>query len=330
MRPSENVLQVAESLGFNACIQMCLEFLESVPWVDEEEEKVVSSVLRLGSNSARIAPVLKRVTSEIPKSPNDTLAHIIQLVLKSNEEKGRREMKTLVSKLLRESSFHNIGKTDALNENIYNWCQNSLVEMLALFRQASHPAFSDESMDGKGPMARKIAVEADNLLWLVEILTDRQVADGFVAMWASQNELAMLHPKLPIASRHIISCITARLFVGIGRGEMLPMKDTRKLLLQIWLQPLMDDYCWLRHGHRSFDGKMVEEGIGQTVLTLPLEDQQSVLLGWLGSFLKVGDSCPNLQKAFEVWWRRAFVRSYSSSEGWSSCMTQLNLIHIRE
>lgn len=307
---------------------MCLEYLESAPWVDEEEEKVVSSILCLGNDSERITPVLQRVSFETSNSPIDTLGHIFQLVLKSNEEKGRREMKTLVSKLLRESNFRNKGATDALSENIYNWCQNCLVQLLVLFRQASDPGFIDESMDRKDPMARKIALEADNLLWLVEILIDRQVAEEFVAIWASQSELAMLHPKLPIMSRNIVSCITARLFVGIGRGEMLPMKDNRKLLLQMWLQPLMDDYCWLRHGTRSFDGKMVEEGIGRTVLTLPLEDQQSVLLAWLGSFLKAGDNCPNLQKAFEVWWRRAFVRPCVRLEGWSSRATQLNANRI--
>ncbi|KAG2659886.1 hypothetical protein PVAP13_1KG398305 [Panicum virgatum] len=63
-----------------------------------------------------------------------------------------------------------------------------------------------------------------------------------------------------------VSCITARLFVGIGREEMLPSKNTRLSLLQ-------------------------------TILTLPLEDQRSMLLSWFGRFLKLGDNCPNLQRA---------------------------------
>ncbi|KAE8656005.1 BTB/POZ domain-containing protein [Hibiscus syriacus] len=43
-----HILMVAELLGFNSCTQSCLEYLEVVPWVGEdEEEKVVSSVLRL-------------------------------------------------------------------------------------------------------------------------------------------------------------------------------------------------------------------------------------------------------------------------------------------
>lgn len=303
-------LQVAESLGFRTCIQSCLDFLEAVPWVEEEEEKVVSSVLRLRSDSNGVAPVLKRISSNIANPPHDTLAQIMHMVLKSNEEKGRREMKPLVLKLLRENNNLVNGGIDICNNNIYNCCRNCLHSLLLLFRQAAEPGFTEKTMDSKGSVVRQIALEADNLLWLVEILLGRQVADEFAAMWGSQHELATLHSKLPVVSRHLVSCVTARLFVGIGRGEMLPPKETRHHLLQLWLQPLIDDYSWLQHGCRSFDRKMVEEGIGRTILTLPLDDQQSILLSWLGSFLKVGDNCPNLQRAFEVWWRRTFIRPY--------------------
>jgi hypothetical protein len=184
-----------------------------------------------------------------------------------------------------------------------------------LFQQATDSSFVEQSLNIREPVFRQIALEADNLLWLAEILADRNAADEFAVMWATQHDMARLHSKLPVKSRHLVSCVTARLYVAIGKGEMLPSKDTRRLLLDLWLQPLMDDYNWLQHGCRSFDRKVVEEGIGRTILTLPLEDQQTILLSWLGSFLKVGDSCPNLQKAFEVWWRRTFIRPYAQQQG---------------
>ncbi|THG19219.1 hypothetical protein TEA_019759 [Camellia sinensis var. sinensis] len=276
------ILKVAEQLGFNLCIQSCLEYLEATPWVgDEEEEKVVSSVLRLQGEGIGVNPVLKRVSSNTSNPPKDTISHILELVLNSNEERGRREMKSVVLKLLRENSYK------------------------------LHVAeFADKPMDSREPVVKQIALDADNLSWLLEILADRQAADEFAVTWASQEELALLHTNLPIVSRHHVSFITARLFIGIGRGELLPSKDTRHLLLQTWLEPLINDYGWLQHGRRSFDRKLVEEGIGRTILTLPLEDQQRILLGWLGSFLKAGDNCPNLQSAFEVWWRRTFIRPY--------------------
>ncbi|XP_033137086.1 BTB/POZ domain-containing protein At3g50780-like [Brassica rapa] len=185
------------------------------------------------------------------------LSRIIELVLRSKEEKSRREMKSIVLKLLREQNGNNVAEN--FNETIYSSCQRCLDTVLSLFRQ-------DESD------AKQIGVEADNLTWLLDVLAERQAAKEFSVTWANQTELALLHEKLPLVSRYHISRVTSRLFVGLGRGELLPSKDTRLLLLTTWLQPLFKDYNWLQHGCRSFDGKLVEEGIGRTILTLPLED----------------------------------------------------------
>lgn len=297
------VLKVAELLGFSSCIQSCLDYLEAVPWVgEEEEEKVISSILRLKTEGVGVVttPVLKRVAaSSSVDPPKETLSRIIELVLRSKEEKSRREMKSIVLKLLREQNGNNVA--DNFNETIYSSCQSCLDSVLSMFRQGEADA-------------KQIGVEADNLTWLLDVLAERQAAEEFSVTWANQKELALLHEKLPLVSRYHISRVTSRLFVGIGRGELLPSKDTRLLLLTTWLQPLFKDYNWLQHGCRSFDGKLVEEGIGRTILTLPLEDQQSILMSWLGSFLNGGDGCPNLQRAFEVWWRRSFVRPYSDRQ----------------
>ncbi|KAI3452105.1 hypothetical protein Pfo_008770 [Paulownia fortunei] len=258
------ILKVAEKLGFTTCIQSCLEYLEAVPWVgEEEEEKVVSSVLRLKDESIGVQPVLKRVSSEISKPPKDTLSLILELVLKSNEERGRRDMKSIVLKLLGESSSppSSSGSSDLCNETIYGSCRSSLDSLLSLFRQAAEPDFDDKPIHKRERVMKLMALEADNLLWLFDILADRQAADEFAIIWASQQVLASLHMKLPIVFRHHASTITARLFVGIGRGELLPSKDTRHLLIQTWLQALTNDYSWLQHGCRSFDRKVVEEGI---------------------------------------------------------------------
>jgi hypothetical protein len=310
--------QVAEFLGFSSCIQSCLEYLEAVPWIgDEEEEKVVSTVLQLQGEGIGVNPVLKRVSSEVSNVAKDTLSHIIELVLKSNEEKGRREMKSIVLKLLRENdSLPSYARsTDTCNDMMYRSCRSCLDSLLSLFKQAAEPTFAEKPSNERDLVVKHIALEADNLSWLLDILVDKQGADEFALLWANHEELAVLHAKLPIVSRYHVSCISGRLFVCIGRGELLPSKETRQLLLQTWLQPLMNDYNWLQHGCRSFDRKLVEEGIGRTILTLPLEDQQSILLSWVGSFLKTGDSCPNLQRAFEVWWRRTFIRPYVENQG---------------
>ncbi|KAL1369677.1 hypothetical protein HN51_000087 [Arachis hypogaea] len=318
------ILKVAEFLSFGSCIESCLEYLEAVPWVgEEEEEKVVSTVRQLQGEGIGVNPVLKRVSSNISSVRNDPVSQIIDLVLKSNEERGRREMKYIVLKLLRESN--SVANQGGSTDMIYNSCTSCMDSLLCLFKKASEPGFAKKPSDMRDPVVKQIALESDNLSWLVEILMEKQAAGEFVGKWANQRELAILHVKLPTVYRYHVSCISGRLYVGIGRGQLLPSKETRQLLLQTWLQPLINDYNWLHHGCRGFDGKLVEEGIGRTILTLPLEDQQSILLSWLASFLKNGDSCPNLHRAFEVWWRRTFIRPYVQSQG-SNAMTHTSML----
>ncbi|XP_075514945.1 BTB/POZ domain-containing protein At3g50780-like [Primulina tabacum] len=311
------VLKIAEQLGYISCIQSCLEYLEAVPWIGEdEEEKVVSLVSSLQGEGLGVGPVLKRISPELLDPPKDTLSHILDLVLKSNKERGRREMKSTVLKLLKENQClpTSSGSNHLCNETVYTSCKSSLQALVSLFRQAAEPEFCNRCLDTREPVVKLLVLESDNLIWLLDILVSRQAADEFATIWSTQQELASLHTKLPTPIRHHVSSITARLFVGIGRGELLPFKDTRHLLIQTWLQPLINDYKWLLHGCRSFDRTVVEEGLGRTILTLPLEDQQSILVSWLGSFLKSGEDCPNLQRAFEVWWRRTFIRPFGEFE----------------
>ncbi|GAB4855656.1 hypothetical protein Ancab_024278 [Ancistrocladus abbreviatus] len=65
VRPSK---KVAEVIGFTSCIYSCLDYLEVVRWAgEEEEEKVVTSVLYLQNEVVGVNPVLKRVSSNVSK-----------------------------------------------------------------------------------------------------------------------------------------------------------------------------------------------------------------------------------------------------------------------
>ncbi|WOL01496.1 BTB/POZ domain-containing protein [Canna indica] len=99
------ILKVAESLGFHACIKSCLDYLGVVPWVGEEEECVISSIRQLQDDNYGISPILNRIASDLSNPPNDTLSHTMDLVLESNKDRGLREMKSLVLKILKEDNL---------------------------------------------------------------------------------------------------------------------------------------------------------------------------------------------------------------------------------
>ncbi|GMI66199.1 hypothetical protein like AT5G60050 [Hibiscus trionum] len=160
----------------------------------------------------------------------------------------------------------------------------------------------------------EITREADNLQWIVDILIEKRMANDFVKLWADQRELAELHSKIPTMYRHEISRITAQACIAIGRGNILVPKESRFLLLSTWLDALYEDFGWMRRAYKSVDKKLVEDGLSRTILTLSLRQQQIILLNWFDRYLNKGDDCPNIQRAFEVWWRRAFIRQYTDVE----------------
>lgn len=306
------ILKVSAAIAFDAGVLSCLEYLEAAPWAEDEEEKVASVLSLLQLESFGVGEVLKRVSLEVGPSPaaesnvngaggncEDILLCLLHVVLEGKDEKARREMKGLVSKMLRENNSKRSSTGDLSKQSLYSACEGCLSLLrLHLFRAASSD-FAEAS---------QIALRADNLHWIMEIMIDRQIADEFLGTWAAEVELADIHPKVPVIHRYEVSRITARLFVGIGKGQILASKEVRCMLLQTWLHPFYEDFGWMRRACKGLDRHIVEDGLSNTILTLPLAMQQDILLAWFDRFLNSGDDCPNIQRGFEVWWRRTFWR----------------------
>lgn len=293
---------------FDLGIASCLEYLEAVPWSKDEEEKVISNLSQLQLEDSA-SEVLLRVSSEPSTSAqaDDILLRLLTGVLQAKDDKARREMKSLISRLLREDAPINSNTLDISKDTLYHLCHGCISSLVLCLSDATSV---DETRRDRGVLMGEIAREADNLQWIVDILVDKKMADEFVKLWADQNELANMHSKIPTMYRHEISRVTAQLCIAIGRGHILVPKDTRFSLLSTWLEALYEDFGWMRRACRSVDKKLVEDGLSQTILTLPLPQQQTILLNWFDRFLNKGDDCPNVQRAFEIWWRRAFIREY--------------------
>ncbi|KAE8675621.1 BTB/POZ domain-containing protein [Hibiscus syriacus] len=295
------ILKVSAAFGFDAGVLSCLEYLEAAPWDEDEEEKVASLLAELRLENVGAGEVLKRVSVEVTNGTDEggnneeVLLKLLHVVLQGKDEKARRGMKGLVLKMLRENS----SQSDLRKESLYSACDGCLEHLRNHFLRAASSDLTDAS---------QIARQADNLLWILDILIDRQIAEDFLNSWASQSELSNAHSKVPVVHRYEVSRVTARLFVGIGKGHLLASKEVRCLLLQTWLVPFYNDFGWMRGASKSLDRHLIEDGLSNTILTLPLAWQQDILLAWFNRFLNAGEDCPNIQRAFEIWWRRAFQR----------------------
>ncbi|KAF9615578.1 hypothetical protein IFM89_024667 [Coptis chinensis] len=304
------ILKVCAEIVFEAGVLSCLEYLEAVPWAEDEEEKIALLLSRLHLEAVGAGEVLKRVSAEIVAEPEEgcnneeVLYKLLQVVLEGKDEKARREMKGLVLKMLRENSSQN----DLSKESLYSACDGCLQLLRSHFIRAA----TSSSLDSND--VNQIVRQADNLHWILDIMIDRQIADDFLKTWADQSELSQLHSKVPAIHRYEVSRVTARLFVGIGKGQLVASKEVRCMLLRTWLEPFYDDFGWMRRASNGLDRHLIEDGLSNTILTLPLAWQQEILLAWFDRFLNSGEDCPNIQRGFQVWWRRAFWRRYGESE----------------
>ncbi|KAK4779486.1 hypothetical protein SAY87_015592 [Trapa incisa] len=304
------LLKVSSAVMFDEGISACLEYLEAVPWSNEEEEKVISLLHQLHLLDSA-TELLQRVSARPSTSakPDDILMRLLSGILQAKDEKARREMKALVSRLLKEdSSSQRRGSSciDVSRDTLYHICHRCLSSLILCLSEAT--GMDDSSGRDRGSLMGEIAREADNLNWIVGILINWKMGDEFVKLWGDQKELAILHSKIPTMYRHEVSQITAQLCVAIGRGNLLIPWEIRLSLLLTWLEGLYEDFGWMKRASRSMDRKLVEEGLGQTILTLPMSHQQAIMLDWIDRYLNKGDDCPNIQRAFEIWWKRAFVK----------------------
>ncbi|KAG6489431.1 hypothetical protein ZIOFF_050700 [Zingiber officinale] len=315
--PKELESWVSVDIKFDEGISACLEYLEAIPWSEYEEDKVISILGKLHIQQLRepIREIFQRVSVQPSTFANadPIFLGILDGVLQSKDKKARRDIKTLISGLLKEDvnqSNIQYNKLDVSKDSLYYLCQKCLDHLMQLFSEAANI----ENVADRASLMGEVAREADNVQWLVDILINKRIADEFVALWADQSELSTCHSKIPCMYRFEISRITAQLCVAIGRGHILVSKDAKISLLRTWLEALYDDFGWMKRACRDFDKKMVEDGLCATILTLPMVEQQSILLRWFDCFLNNGDNCPNMQRAFVVWWRRAFVRQYQGDQ----------------
>nr|KJB31299.1 hypothetical protein B456_005G184700 [Gossypium raimondii] len=158
------------------------------------------------------------------------------------------------------------------------------------------------------PLVARTSKQVDNINFLLEILLDRQMAEEFVDLWVNQGNLLKLHERASLMVRYELSRVSVILFIAMGTRKLHCCSEARSGLLQAWFEPMLLDFGWLQRCKKGLDMKALEEAMGQTLLTLSLKQQYVLFMKWFQCFSRNGSECPNLSKAFQIWWRRSFLR----------------------
>ncbi|XP_066354039.1 BTB/POZ domain-containing protein At2g13690-like [Miscanthus floridulus] len=310
-----DVLEVALSLMFDRGVNNCLTYLDAVPWNESEEETIKKLMYQHSSYKAAFSDLLARLQPERPASSAELVVELADSITKGTNNNARKELRNLVNGILSKSSVYIKGDKELDSRCIYCICHSCLNSLVGLFEESSELAHADQtslSSVGKGPLSR-IYKLVEDINWLLQILIDRQMGEEFVDVWANQKTLSSMHERVSPMVRHELSRISATVFIAMGSGKLHCTGDRRFGVFQAWFRPMLVDFGWLRRYPKGLNMTALEEGIGQALLTLTLKQQQALFLEWFEAFSGQGRECPDLIRAFQVWWRRSFVRSLGST-----------------
>jgi hypothetical protein len=296
---------------FTKGVLSCLKYLEAVPWTEEEEDKLrnLFTVFKFDETTTRdILARLHLLSSE--DSQQNLARQLVWSITTCADANARNELKSLVKGLLCKSSVYEKDQHDLTKEDLYDVCHSCLGSIVSLMEEASDiiPQGTVVKKETSKPLIGRISRQVDNIIWLLEILLDRQIGEEFVGMWADQLDLLKMHESTSPMVRYELSRVSAILFIAMGTRKLHCRSEARAALLQAWFGPMLLDFGWLQRCKKGLDMKALEEAMGQTLLTLPMKQQYMLFTEWFGYFSKHGTECPNLSKAFQIWWRRSFLR----------------------
>lgn len=304
-----DMLEVSAGLKFARGVQSCLEYIEAMPWSEEEEGKLRSLFSKLKFEGETAGDIMARLyVQDSPECEQKLARSLVLSVTSCSDVNARNELKPLVKGLLCKSSVHEKERPQLNREDIFGACRSCLGSLVTLLEEATSTGPSRKDR----PLIGRISNQVDNMNWLLDILLDRHMAEDLVNMWTHQVRLLHLHKCASPMIRYELSRVSAKLFVAIGTRKMHCRPEARVGLMQAWFRPMLLDFGWLQRCKKGLDMKEVEEAMGQSLLTLPLKEQYAMFMEWFQCFSKNGTKCPNLSKAFQIWWRRSFLNGSES------------------
>lgn len=308
---SIDLLELSSKIMFGRGVVACLNYIEAVPWSESEEEKLKSLFERYSFDEALTQDILARLHPGGTSGSEDLAVQLIQSIVDGANSSARKDLQSLVTGLLSKSSVYQKDPAGLSKERLYSICGSCIYSLVALFEEASDCTYVNGAGASKlmKPLVERISKQVENLNWLLEILIDRHMAEDFVSSWAGQKELIGMHQRASPMVRYELSRISASLFIAMGRGKLRCPGEVRFAVLKAWFSPMLVDFGWLQRCSKGLDVRVLEEGLGQAILTLPLKQQQGLFVEWFQCFGGKGTECPNLSNAFQVWWRRSFVRT---------------------
>ncbi|KAK9140403.1 hypothetical protein Scep_010084 [Stephania cephalantha] len=184
------------------------------------------------------------------------------------------------------------------------FCVNSLLPLLSI-GGGSSTGGSSRSQRALIAASECAVVEeklAHELLWVTNKLRVSLAVDEALVQWSYASGLASralyAHPRV----QGTLIKISAILIEEIARGDLEVPRQVKFRILLLWL-PL---FCYSSNGLSytiltGYEKAEMEKVIDEVISTLPLDDQEQILMNWMHDYATSASDWPNPQNSYYRW-----------------------------
>eukprot|EP00252_Welwitschia_mirabilis_P010406 TRINITY_DN2364_c0_g2_i2.p1 TRINITY_DN2364_c0_g2~~TRINITY_DN2364_c0_g2_i2.p1 ORF type:complete len:475 (+),score=91.48 TRINITY_DN2364_c0_g2_i2:398-1822(+) len=237
-----DVLKVATNLGCDQIISKCVQYLEAVPWEEQEEEEIIETLPMLGSEAI---PILARIQPVDPNAVKNVFLSAMHVAVSTN------------SSILNMPACLNDLKTSAQEQVEYMLVEDEDAPLLAVDDEVKcesrkHVLLLFETFEkelASLPYAESHAASQEDkilkiladFLWLCHILPKMDLLGDFVNKWAECSDCILRRlndPKFTTSAWEIklkIIEITGKVLEAVGYGNVILSAPKRTDLVKVWL-----------------------------------------------------------------------------------------------
>ncbi|KAG9442687.1 hypothetical protein H6P81_018541 [Aristolochia fimbriata] len=270
-----SILPVALVLLFDDCIKACVQFLEAVPWSEDEEKAVLNIIPSLGIEESQ--ELLTRVSPPGSHSSEEMLHKLITASIGNLPCVSSAKVKAFAAKMIRD--FPSRESVRRVFDRAFDASLKTVKKALEEYSSPDFRGNHDETEAIQRINLHHAVYHGKNLLWLVERMIELRVADTAVKQWSDQTAFVAdlqrafqddawrnIAPGLPAL---VLRC-TARFADAVAAGSLLAARQVRLKLVSVWLpvlivcreknvSPISSDAELLLHHCLSFATRNVED-----------------------------------------------------------------------
>ncbi|KAJ3672460.1 hypothetical protein LUZ60_007181 [Juncus effusus] len=309
------ILKPAISLDCNSVKLSCINYLEAVPWDENEEEEILKLVPNLGGDLLPNSPILDRIK---PVSLNSAKIVFISAIrfatcisnsisISTSIEGFKDEIKISAQEqveymLLEDQETPLI----IIDQDVKSEIKSGLNKLFQNFK--INLDFVRTEFDLKPDLIeQRILTGLNDLDWIFNVVQKMEMTQDFISNWAeisSQILTLIQNPKFEsslLQLKQKIIEINYKTFDSIGYGSVTLPSQIRSQFLKNWLPFIrkIKPQLEIKTESESEMWENLEGAISSFVLALPSDDQAEILLEWVGLSDQV--KYPDLSEAFEIW-----------------------------